>query len=219
MEDIIFSAVVNKYIAEINDLFVKEGLMYIPKYNNLDDKKIGYRSVELSAIVESIKYIKNFFDENIVYENTLSMKLHGIDMITKSDDTYIFYEIKGTTKKLCNPKYYLKKTKNKGKQLSWLWCWKSICEMAYLPMTALVFLELFKFVIDKKVKRKLIVVESEKLQDGSFVGKKVNIFNESCICLDDDYSFEKEKDFLKLRPNIIEEMEKLLMKKVMSLKE
>jgi len=218
MEKIIFSAIVNKYMAEIDDSFEKQGLMYIPKYFNLDDKKIGHRNVEISAISESIKYIKKF-DEKVVYENTISMKLHGIDMITKINNKYIFYEIKGTTKKLKSPKYYLKKTKNKGRQLSWFWCWKSICEMAYLPMTALIFLELFKYVINKKIKRKLIVVESEKLENGSFIGRKVNVFDESHIFLNDDYSFEKEKNFLKMKPNIIVEMERLLINKIVNLKD
>ena len=218
MEDIILSAIVNKYIAEIDDSFNREGLMYIPNYFKLNDKKIGYRNVEIAAIAKSINYVKKF-EEEVIYENTVSMKLHGIDMITKANSKYIFYEIKGTTKKLRTPKYYLKKTKNKGRQLSWFWCWKSVCEMAYLPMTALVFLDLFKYVINKKIERKLIVVECEKLEDNSFIGKKVNIFNVDYIFFHGDYNFTKEKNFLKLRPNIVEEMEKIFIEQILNLKE
>ena len=194
MEKFIISAFFNEVNAK-KEKYVDFGLMYIPyDIEIIDDGKKGFKRVELAAISSAFYYVKSLGEE-ILYENTLVMILHGIDLITKKANEYIIYEIKGTTKPIKSPKFYLKKTKNKGRQLSWEWCWKLLCEMAYNPMTSRVFLELYEEMIYKKIKRKLMIVECEKLSDGSYMGKKVNLFNADELLID-DYNFEKERKFI-----------------------
>jgi hypothetical protein len=216
IEKIILSALVNQYLANYVKDIKKYGIMYIPKDIAIIDENIkGYKKVETAAIAKSCEYLNNKGEE-IIYENTIGMTLHGIDLISVSEKQYIIYEVKGTTKKLRSPKFYLRKTKFKGKQLSWLWCWKSLCELAYFPLTANVFLKLYKKIINKKVKRKLIVVECEKLKNNYFRGKKINIFNAEEI-LNDDYDFHKEKTFLKFNQNIAEKMRKYFLEQIIEI--
>jgi len=158
----------------------------------------GYKSIELSGIATFFEYIHKLPNTKVVYENTIAMTLHGIDAITQDDNgMYTIYEIKGTARELKTPKSYLKRTKHKGRQLSWEWCWMSLVDMAEFPLTASVFLvELYEPVIHQRVKRKLVIVECSKCQDRSYIGENIHIFDYEELGIKEKYNLKNPKKML-----------------------
>lgn len=171
------------YFQEKNSVISKQisetMLSCVPKnIEQSNNSNIGYKTIELAGIAKFFEDIEQDESQVVVYENTLGMTLHGIDAITKdTNDNYTIYEIKGTTRKLRSPRSYLKKTRNRGRQLTWEWCWASLVDMAEFPLTASVFLVLYKNTINQNIKRKLSIIECEKEEDGSYLGKTMHTFD------------------------------------------
>lgn len=183
---------------KISKEIARNMLNEIPKNIELcQDNSIGYKTIELAGIAQFFKDIENNLNEELIYENTLGMTLHGIDAISKDiDGTYTIYEIKGTTRKLRSARSYLKKTRKRGRQLTWKWCWASLVDMAEFPLTASVFLALYEDIIFKRVKRKLSIIECQKEEDNSYTGKDIHTFDFDLLDIIDDYSMSKQERML-----------------------
>ena len=70
----------------------------------------------------------------------------------------LIYEAKATGRpiaKSCNR--YLRKTRHKGRQLSWRWCWATLTECACLGASAYAFLKLARPIIERQCDRRLLV--------------------------------------------------------------
>lgn len=183
---------------EVSEEISRQMIGGVPEdIESYDDQKKGYKTIELAGIAKFFEEINKSEDEEVVYENTIGMTLHGIDAVTKTNDgSYTVYEIKATTRDLRSPRSYLRKTKHKGRQLSWQWCWASLVDMAEFPLTAPIFLELYVKMIERKIKRKLAIVECKKEHDGSFTGTKLHIFDFESLGITDDSDLSKQRKML-----------------------
>ena len=56
-----------------------------------------------------------------------------------------------------SPLHYLRRTRAKGRQLSWQWCWQSLVDHALVATTAPAFLALIEPFLDGAVERLLAV--------------------------------------------------------------
>jgi len=187
--------ITNNSAEEINKDFLSP---ISSKAETYTDGKVGYKSIELSAIAKFFKEILDTKEEKVVFENTLAYSLHGIDAITKDKNgIYTIYEIKGTSRKIRSAKSYLTKTKHKGRQLTLQWCWYSLTDFAELPPAANIFLQLYENFINQKVKRKLSIVESQIQDDNSYLGTKMHIYDFDSLNIVDDYDMSKQKLMLK----------------------
>ena len=186
-----------KNYSYISNQISENMLSYIPNNIKLDcDNTVGYKSIELAGIAKFFEAIEKDESQKVVYENTLGMTLHGIDAITKdNNDDYTIYEIKGTTRNLRSPKSYLKKTRNRGRQLTWEWCWASLVDMAEFPLASSVFLELYEHMINQKIKRKLVIVECRKEKE-YYLGHTMHIYSFDELNIREDYQMIKQKEML-----------------------
>ena len=207
LEKFVFIALANEVLlneqskdraSEVSEEISKQMISGVPEnIEPYDDQKTGYKTIELAGIAKFFEEINKREDEKVVYENTIGMTLHGIDAVTKTNDgSYTVYEIKATTRNLRSPRSYLRKTKHKGRQLSWQWCWASLVEMAEFPLTAPVFLELYVKMIEQKIKRKLAIVECKKEHDGSYTGAKLHIFDFESLDITYDSDLSKQRKML-----------------------
>lgn len=89
-------------------------------------------------------------------------------------------ESKGTTKQLSSPCTYLKRTKTRGRQLSWDWCWDAVINMAEFPTTASAFLALYEPMILGRVERMFAVTRVERAEDG-FMVRETKAWDEEAL--------------------------------------
>jgi|GEM_PF-5238100 len=94
-----------------------------------------------------------------IFSNDLGYTRLGIDVVAQSrrEGRFLICEAKGTINPIRSPGIYLKKTRHKGRQLSWHWCWVSLCEFALHGPTARIFLLLFRDILRGRAERCLAV--------------------------------------------------------------
>lgn len=94
-----------------------------------------------------------------VYTNDLAARTDGFDAVARRPDgTVIFIEVKATRRPIArSAKRYLRRTRHKGRQLSWIWCWASLAECGEKGASAYLFLDHAADLIRKRVARLLIV--------------------------------------------------------------
>ena len=94
-----------------------------------------------------------------IFSNDLGYTRFGIDVVAQDrrEHRYLICEAKGTINGIGSPGIYLKETRHKGRQLSWGWCWISLCEFGLHGPTARIFLLLFRDVLLGRVERCLAV--------------------------------------------------------------
>jgi hypothetical protein len=128
-----------------------------------------------------------------IFSNDLGYTRFGIDVVAQDrrDNRYLICEAKGTINRIGSPGIYLKETRHKGRQLSWHWCWISLCEFALHGPTARIFLLLFRDVLRGRVERCLAV--TRLLQRGpNWLVDESRILRESEL-LDWDWLAKKPK--------------------------
>lgn len=113
-----------------------------------------------------------------VFSNDFAYRRYGIDLIAKDRETgqWVFVESKGTTRRIRRPLDYLAKTKHKGRQLSWEWCWVSLQEFANEGPSAKAFLSTFEDLLNFKVSRLLLVNRLEPTESRYLV-VETRVFN------------------------------------------
>lgn len=94
-----------------------------------------------------------------IFSNDLGYTRLGIDVVAqhRREGRFLICEAKGTINPIRSPGIYLKKTRHKGRQLSWHWCWVSLCEFALHGPTARIFLLLFRDILRGRAERCLAV--------------------------------------------------------------
>jgi hypothetical protein len=94
-----------------------------------------------------------------IFSNDCGYTRFGIDVVAQNRRTarFLICEAKGTINPIRSPGIYLKETRHKGRQLSWYWCWMSLCEFALHGPTARIFLLLFRDVLRGKAERCLAI--------------------------------------------------------------
>ena len=90
----------------------------------------------------------------------------------------VILEGKGSTRPIRTPASYLKRTKTKGRQLSWDWCWSSAIDLAEHPATAVAFLGLYQGLILGKAERMLAVTKARRVT-GGFLAEEVEVWDEA----------------------------------------
>ena len=122
--------------------------------------QILYPNKELGGVAGLYTWLQQH-SYQVIFANDLAQEIHGIDAIAKSpyEDSYLICESKGTTHPFKTPREYLKKTKSKGRQLTWKWCWRSLIDMAELGPTANTFLDVLPVFLEGRVKRLLSVTK------------------------------------------------------------
>ncbi len=125
-----------------------------PTYNG----KCIYPDIAMAGVAGLYRELTKNSNYKIIFSNELAYEIHGIDALAynKKENQYLICEAKGTTIGEKSPAYYLKKTKKRGRQLSWQWCWNCIIDFAEFPATANVFLELYgPLILHTNIKRLL----------------------------------------------------------------
>jgi len=121
----------------------------------------------------------------------MGSQIRGIDAVAKKNNQFIICEAKGTTLSHSTVSQHLKKTKTKGRQLSWNWIWASLIDFAEDARNANLFLELYDHVILqenierrlyisrlKKIKRKYVILSTECYYHKDFKHlNKINAFD------------------------------------------
>lgn len=109
----------------------------------------------------------------VVFANDLSWTVHGVDAVLRDRRTgrYILCEAKGTGRPIADsPLSYLRRTRTKGRQLSWMWCWRSLADCALTATTAPLFLGLLSPFLGGQVERLLVVTRLGRDGEGWTVG-------------------------------------------------
>ena len=132
---------------------------------------VVYPSIELAGMAGMYLWLLGQADLDVVYANDLAYEIHGIDAVAarRSTGRFVVLEAKGTTRPFKHPGGYLAKTKHKGRQLSWDWCWSSTVDLAEHPSTAAAFLGLLGPMILGGVERMLLATKVEKVDEGYVV--------------------------------------------------
>ena len=131
----------------------------IDKFNKDENQNVLYPTKEIAGVAGLYTWLKDRKYE-VIFSNDFSLDIHGIDAVAhdKQTNEYIICEAKGSSlSKIKSFPGYLKKTKKKGRQLSYEWCWASLTDYAFQASTAGIFLKLLEPTIIKKIKRLLCV--------------------------------------------------------------
>jgi len=141
-----------------------------------------YPSKELAGVAGLYNYLAAEPDTTILFSNDLGSSLKGIDCIAKDDQGFIICEAKGTSAIAKSASYYLRKTKTKGRQLSWEWIWSSLIDAAEDGRSAAAFLTLYSSIIrQQNIGRLLSISALSDSQDGYTI-KTTSVVNESDLC-------------------------------------
>lgn len=137
------------------------------------------RDMEDAGIVGFFDDIRTDSRYTVIYENTLGYEIHGLDALLRDEETghIIFIEIKGTSRKIASPLSYLKRTKRKGRQLSWEWLYRSLEEAAHSMASSTLYLYCLPHLVHSTVERWLVISRSE-VEDGRRVNKEVKVYKE-----------------------------------------
>jgi hypothetical protein len=128
-----------------------------------------YPKIETAGIVGAYRYIDAMPGYEVIFCNDLAYETSGIDIIAKHRKTgrYLICEAKGTTNNIGFPASYLKQTKNKGRQLSWQWVWRSLVDFADSPTASSVFLALYRqMIMEQGIERVFCVTRVEAVAGG-----------------------------------------------------
>jgi len=170
-----------------------------------------YPKVETAGIVGAYRHIDSMPGYEVIFCNDLAYETSGIDVIAKHLETgrYLLCEAKGTTNAISYPSSYLKKTKNKGRQLSWLWVWRSLVDFVDSPTASSVFLELYRqMIMEQGIERILCVTRVDEVA-GGFRPCETRVWREQE--LSGLVWLQAAKDWQKLRGWVVE-MDKLQIK-------
>ncbi|MFA0964461.1 hypothetical protein AB9P05_21825 [Roseivirga sp. BDSF3-8] len=137
------------------------------------------RDMEDAGIVGFFDDIRQNARYTVIYENTLGYEIHGLDALLRDEETghIIFIEIKGTSRKIASPLSYLKRTKRKGRQLSWEWLYRSLEEAAHSMASSALYLYCLPHLVHSTVERWLVISRSE-VEAGRRVNKEVKVYKE-----------------------------------------
>lgn len=125
-----------------------------------------YDTKELAGIAGMFNAIQDKKTGKVIYSNDLGSQIRGIDCIAIIDDKKVFCEAKGSIVKSINLSKFLRKTKTKGRQMSWQWIWGSLVEFAEDSRNANVFLENYRNIIRMEdIERKTFISKLEKIKD------------------------------------------------------
>lgn len=140
------------------------------------------RNLEDAGIVGFFDHIRSNRRYTVIFENTLGYEIRGIDAILKDNDSgkIIFVELKGTSRPINKPLSYLKKTKTKGRQLSWEWIFKSLLNVHKAMAASSVFLYCLEAVLTGKAERWLVITKSVKQSD-IWINQEVKAYDDQDI--------------------------------------
>ena len=140
-----------------------------------------YPKIETVGIVAAYGHIEGMPGYEVIFCNDLAYKTPGIDIIAKHCETgrYLVCEAKGTTNTIGSPTSYLKGTKNKGRQLSWQWVWRSLVDFADSPTASSVFLELYRpMILEQGINDRLLCVTKAVKVPGGFSPAETQVWGE-----------------------------------------
>lgn len=135
---------------------------------------------EMGGLFGLFSFINQQEGWETVFCNDFSLFIHGIDAIAynSNTDTYYLCEAKGSTRQFQTPISYLKKTRKKGRQLSWEWIWLSLEEFALSGYAAPIFLSLYKRMIKQERVKRLLAVTQLKPQNNCFLMNETRVWHE-----------------------------------------
>lgn len=160
-------------VGEINNVFGQaedeRPMPWLENYTETvpEDHLPFIQRIQLGAVGKAIELLQVNGNE-VQYIDQSSWNHTGIDLISAGTDgtALKIVEVKGTTRGIKNsPAAYLRKTRTKGYQLSWEWCWCSTTELACLCTTAKAFFLLLKPLLYGNIQRELIAVDFEITDD------------------------------------------------------
>lgn len=158
----------------------------IDQFPQNDNDGISYPTKELGGIAGLYQELLKM-GYTVIFANDFALNIHGIDVVAikQEEGKYIICEAKGTgSKKIKNFSHYLKKTKDKGRQMTWEWCWASLVDFALQAGTAGIFLKLLEPFLEEKVSRLISVTRLARCQGGYVV-------RESKIWVEEEISAHK----------------------------
>jgi hypothetical protein len=127
--------------------------------------KTLYDTKELAGIAGMFNSIQKSKVGKVIYSNDLGSQIRGIDCIAIVNNKKVYCEAKGTIVKNINLSKFLRKTKTKGRQMSWQWIWSSLVDFAEDSRNANVFLENYRNIIRMEdIERKIFISKLEKIK-------------------------------------------------------
>jgi hypothetical protein len=147
-----------------------------------NDEGVVYPSRELGGVAGLYAWLQASSVE-VLFANDLAYEVRGIDAVAydAAADRYVLCEAKGTTRAFTSPGSYLKWTHLKGRQLSWLWCWASLIDLAEHGPAADAFLTLLRpLIIEGRVDRLLAVTRLQPIREG-FTIQETRVWNEDAL--------------------------------------
>lgn len=128
-----------------------------------------YPTRELGGVAGLYNWITDQNLGDVVFANDLSWEVRGVDAVYRDHRTgrYVLCEAKGASNPIAGgPLSYLRRTRSKGRQLSWEWCWTTLVDFACVGTTAPAFLNLLKPFLQGQVDRLLCVTELRPENNG-----------------------------------------------------
>lgn len=146
------------------------------------DPKIDAKTIESAGVRELYKRLVSEHKLDILYGNDW-YDPRGFDCIAyqRESDTYYICESKGTTRPITYPTSYLKKTKTKGRQLSWEWCWKACLDYSEQGFTANVFLKLYPRILKKQGIKRILGITQVKEHKGYYTTIDFKLIDEEIL--------------------------------------
>lgn len=179
---------------------IPTGLTSEPKL--IVDGKVSLENRELGGLYGMFEHINARPNLETIFCNDFSLFIQGFDAIAydQQNDVYHICEAKGTTRPIASPLTYLKKTRRKGRQLSWEWCWRTLVDFALAGYTAPVFLNLYKRVLRNEGIARMLAVSKLNDEDEYFTLVETKVWYEQELAdhapLAESYALEKQLKWL-----------------------
>lgn len=157
------------------------------------------RALEMRGMTDCFAHIQSQGLE-FLYYNDLAGTFWGYDGVAiQPNGRPVIYEAKATARPIAKSAgRYLRKTRHKGRQLGWEWCWSTLTECACLGASAYVFLALVRPMIEGRCDRRLLVSRCQ--WDGAdWDSCEIRVFNEDELMPADrePFDFVKQRAWLK----------------------
>lgn len=205
---IVLGAVVATHsFARLNDLALHGGtaIWTLPWSEQAAPRNAAGRPVhetrELAGVAGLYEALRGREGLEVIYANDTALEYRGFDAVyrDRTRDRFILCEAKGTTVPLSGPSRYLARTKGKGLQLSWQWCWRSLLDCAFVSTSAPLFLLLLEPFLQGRVERVLSVSLLVRESNGWSLGEN-RIWQEADLLrlpsLREPYDLSRQREML-----------------------
>ncbi len=170
-----------------------------------DGDKIIYDSKEEAGVGGMYTALQAQEGVQVIFSNDLGQSIHGIDAlaIDSKRKEIIICEAKGTSRSKITVSQVLKRTKLRGRQMSWRWIWASLVDFAEHGPNANAFLMLYDDVINLHKLQRVVSISEVRKRAQEYTVSNTRLF------YDDDFAHLKHMNEFPARASLKEWLDEI----------